>query len=250
MSTLNIATELGLNDYVISDNGAIIYDMESEKIVYKKYLDKDKVLQIIKMCEENSIYYCLYTENTIITKSLNYNVLFYYNENKHKEEKMKTHINIVENIYDYIEKSEDSNFSKITICDQNKTIFLRIMDKLKQIKKVDVLEVGHMARKKIFNGTEVVDVEYFYTEITNENTNKWLAIEGIIDKLNIAKEEVIAIGDNVNDLEMIQNAGLGIAVNNSAPYIQEMADEVVLSNDEHGVRDVINNHITTILQQY
>lgn len=248
VSTLNIAMEIGTDTYIISDNGAIIYDIQKEEIVYKNYLSKDKVLEIINMCEENSIYYCLYTEDTVITKSLNYNVLFYYNENKHKEEKMKTHINIVEDVYDYVEKSNSQNFSKITICDDSKIIFTSILKKLRTVKKIDVLDVEHMSRKKVVNGTETLDIEYFYTEITSENTNKWNAIESILEKLNIEKESVIAIGDNVNDIEMIKNAGLGIAVENSAPYIKAVADGVVANNDENGVSEAIERYITAILQ--
>ena len=247
-STLDIAREVGANNYLISDNGAIIYDGQKEEVIYNNYLIKEKVLEIVKMCEENSIYYSLYTEDTIITKSLSYNVLFYYNENKHKEEKRKTQINIVDDVYDYIQKSEKQNFSKITICDESQTIFGSIINKLREIKNIDVLDVGHMARKKIINGTESTDIEYFYTEITTENTNKWNAIKNIAEKLGIVDEEVIAIGDNVNDIEMIKNSGLGIVVDNSAPYIKENAKEVVSDNDNNGVSEVIKKYITAMLQ--
>ena len=72
-----------------------------------------------------------------------------------------------------------------------------------------------MSKKVIKSGTDEVPVEYCYTEITNENVNKWNAIEYIMKELNITKEEVIAIGDNINDKEMIENAGLGVAMGNS-----------------------------------
>jgi Cof subfamily protein (haloacid dehalogenase superfamily) len=247
-STLNIAIELGTNSYLISDNGAIIYDMQKEEVIYRNYLSRDKVLEIIKLCDKNNIYYCVYTEDTIITKNLNYNVLFYYNENKHKKEGMKTHINIVEDVYQYVEKSEKNNFSKITVCDEDKIIFSGILKKMKKIKKVDVLDVEHMSKKKIVNGTMTVDIEYFYTEITQENTNKWNAIETILDKLGIYNHDVITIGDNANDIEMIKNAGLGIAVNNSAPYIKEIADDIVADNDKNGVSEAIEKYITISLQ--
>ena len=100
-----------------------------------------------------------------------------------------------------------------------------------------------MTRKLLKFGTEVHSLEFFYTEITSENTNKWNAIEFLIEKLGIRKEEVIAIGDNVNDQTMIKNAGLGVTMANSAPYIQKTADVVTESNNEDGVAKVIEKYI-------
>ncbi len=65
----------------------------------------------------------------------------------------------------------------------------------------------------------------------------------LIQKLGIAREEVITIGDNVNDQTMLENAGLGVAMANSAPYIQKMADVVTESNNEDGVAKVIEKYI-------
>ena len=56
MSVKNLANELNTNNYIICGNGAIMYDMQGDEILYNKFLDKSKVLQIIKICEENSIY--------------------------------------------------------------------------------------------------------------------------------------------------------------------------------------------------
>lgn len=243
MSVKNLANELNTNKYIVCGNGAIMYDMQRDEILYNKFLDKSKVLQIIKICEENSIYYNVYTDNIILTKGLNYNVLFYNKENLNKPEEKKTKINIVSDIYKYVEEKEDENYLKITVCDNSKIIFDRIIQKLKTIKDIDVLDVAHMSRKMIKDGTEDVSIEYYYTEISNVGVDKWYAIEELMKKLSITKEEVMAIGDNVNDKIMIQNAGLGVVMGNSAPYIKEIADIVVADNDNNGVAEAINNNI-------
>jgi len=49
----------------------------------------------------------------------------------------------------------------------------------------------------------------------------------------------MGIGDNVNDKIMLENAGLGVAMGNSAPYIKEVADLVVANNNEDGVAEAI-----------
>lgn len=245
-SIKTIAKEIKSEKYFISGNGAIIYDMAKDEIIYENTLKKQKALDIIRICEENSIYYNIYTEKEIIAKSLQCNVLYYHKENASKEEEDKTHINIVEDVYEYI-ANKDEKIVKITICDSHQTIFNAIMRKLKEIDEIEVLDVSHMSRKMIRQGTEEIPIEYFYTEISAKNVDKWHAIEFLKEKINIKTEEIVAIGDNINDKKMIENAGLGIAMGQSSPVIKEIADQVTASNNEEGVAQILIN-ITKILQ--
>ena len=245
MSVKNLANELGCNKYMICGNGAITYNIQKEEVIYDRFLEKSKVLQIIKICEENSIYYNVYTEKTILTKNLNYNILFYNQENANKPEEKKTNITVIDDIYNYVLEKENENYLKITICDNSKIIFGSIIRKLRMIKDVEVLDVAHMSRKMIKDGTDRVSLEYYYTEITNTNVDKWYALENLAKKIGIRKEEIIAIGDNVNDLQMVKNAGLGVMMGNSAPYIKETADVVVKDNDNDGVAEAIEKYILT-----
>ena len=235
-----IAEEIKSEKYFISGNGAIIYDIQNDEIIYENTLKKQKTLDIIKICEENSIYYNIYTEKEIIAKNLQCNVLYYHKENLNKEEKNKTHINIVENIYDYI-VDRDEKVVKITICDNNQVIFNSIMRKLKEIEEIEVLEVSHMSRKIIRQGSVEVPIEYFYTEISAQNVDKWNAIEFLKEKMQIKTEEIVAIGDNVNDKKMIENAGLGIAMGESTPVIKEVANQITGSNNEDGVAQALDD---------
>ena len=82
-----------------------------------------------------------------------------------------------------------------------------------------------------------------YTEITNKNVNKWTAIEYLLEIENIKPEEVVAIGDNVNDKEMIQNSGLGVVMGNSSEQMKEMADVVVSDNNSDGIAEVVEKYI-------
>lgn len=242
-SVKNIAMDIGASNYIICGNGSLIYDLQKDEIIYDKFIDKKKVLQIIDVCEQNSIYYNIYTENMVIAKTLNNNVLFYHQENANKPDSKKTKINLVQDIYQYVKESKDQNILKITISDNDNIIFNGIIRKLREIKDIDVLDVAHMSRKIIKSGTEEVSLEYYYTEITSKNVDKWYALEYLIDKLNIQKEEVMTIGDNVNDKIMIENAGCGVAMGNSAPYIKEIADIVVADNNQDGVAEAIENQI-------
>lgn len=242
-SIKTIAKEIGCEKYFIAGNGSLIYDIEKDKIIYEKFLNKQKILEIIKLCEDNSISYNIYTEETILAKKLEYNVLYYNKENLYKEEKNKTNITIVEDMKEYIKNSENEKYLKVTICDKNKTIFNSIIRKLKNISNIDVLDVSHMSRKTIRQGTEEVTIEYYYTEISLKDVDKWNAIEYLIEMLNIKKEEVIAIGDNINDKKMIENAGVGVAMGQSTPVIKKVADCVTKDNENEGVKMVLKQYI-------
>lgn len=242
-SARSFANEIGANHYMICGNGSTLYDIQKEQILYNKFIEKNKVLQIIKICEQNSIFYSLYTENIILSKSLNYNIQFFNSENKKAPDDKKTNIKIIDDIYKYVKENPDIEILKITICDENKIIFGGIIKKLREIKNIDVLDIQHMARKYITLGTEEIKIEYHYTEITSQNVNKWSALEVLSHILKIKPEEIIAIGDNINDKEMVQNAGMGIIMDNGAPYIKEMADQIVSNNNEDGVAEAIEKFI-------
>lgn len=218
-SIKTIAKEIGSDKYFIAGNGALIYDIKQDKIIYDKYMSKEKVLEIIKICEENSIAYNVYTDKTILATSLKYNVLYYHKENLKKEENKKTNINIVKNMYEYVKEMKEERFLKITVCDETKSVFNSIIKKLRQIEEIEVLDVLHMSRKIIKQGTKDVTIEYFYTEISSKNVDKWYAIEYLMDLLNLKTQEIITIGDNINDKKMIEQAGLGIAMKGSTPVV-------------------------------
>ena len=155
----------------------------------------------------------------------------------------QTKLYITDNVYQYILEREETDYTKMTICDDNNVIFKSIIRKLRDVKGINVLDVGHMTRKLMKLGTEVYSIEYYYTEITNEDTNKWNAINFLIEKLGINKEEVIAIGDNVNDQTMLENAGLGVTMANSASYIQKMGNVITDTNNDDGVAKAIEKYI-------
>ncbi|MBQ9942591.1 MAG: HAD family phosphatase [Christensenellaceae bacterium] len=74
-----------------------------------------------------------------------------------------------------------------------------------------------------------------YLEIMPPRVSKTAAIEVLMEQMGITKEQVMAIGDNFNDLSMITFAALGIAMGNAPDEVKEKADAVTLSNDEDGV---------------
>ena len=234
-SIQNISNEIGASRYIVAGNGAVLYDIEEQKNLYENYIPIEKAKKIIDICEENSIFYNIYTNKKIVTKNLRYNVLYYYKENLKKADRKRTNIDIVDSIQDYVKNMRDEKIMKIFICDETASVFNSIMKKFEEIPNVETLDVSHMSRKVIKKGTLEFPIEYYYTEISMKNVDKWNAIEFLINKMGINKDEVIAIGDNMNDKKMIEEAGLGITMEGSTPVVTDVANYITANNNNEGV---------------
>ena len=79
-----------------------------------------------------------------------------------------------------------------------------------------------------------------YLEIMNPAATKAKAIQFMAQHLGINAKQVIAFGDNFNDLDMLQYAGLSIAMGNAPDAIKQVAKEVTATNNEDGIALVLN----------
>lgn len=76
-------------------------------------------------------------------------------------------------------------------------------------------------------------------ELLPAHSNKGTGVAFVAERLGLAAAEVAAVGDNINDLEMILWAGLGIAMENGSPLLKEKAGLIAPSNDRDGVAFII-----------
>ena len=68
-------------------------------------------------------------------------------------------------------------------------------------------------------------------------------MKSLADALGIKPEEIMAIGDQENDIAMIEYAGLGVAMDNAIPLVKEIANFVTKSNLDDGVAYAIEQHV-------
>ena len=77
-------------------------------------------------------------------------------------------------------------------------------------------------------------------EISPSGITKWSGIQLVAGEWGIPAEEICAVGDDVNDLPMIEAAGLGIAMGNALPEVKAAADRVAPAHDEDGLVQVVD----------
>lgn len=85
--------------------------------------------------------------------------------------------------------------------------------------------------------------ETIYLEILPPGVTKGAALRAMATRLGVPRDAIIAVGDNLNDLAMIEYAGLGVAMGNAPQALRSRADVVAPSNDDHGLQEVIERYI-------
>lgn len=211
---------LDINTPLIACNGAIIKETKTNKLIYKNNIPNDKCLEIIEVFERYDVYYQLYSENTMMCKNLS------KKDQKQTRERLKNFFNDDINVhygYDLKEEVERHKILKIIAIDDHD------MDKLKKVR--DGL--------KTIKDIETTSSWYNNVEIMHKGVNKGEALKALVKYLGIDKKEVIAFGDNYNDLPMIELAGMGVVMGNADDKVKERADYITLKNTESGVAKAI-----------
>ena len=80
-------------------------------------------------------------------------------------------------------------------------------------------------------------------EILPLGTTKGAGVRSALDFLGIAPEETLALGDGENDIEMVQQAGIGVAVGNAYHRLKDYADAVVATNQDDGASEAIERYV-------
>ena len=80
-------------------------------------------------------------------------------------------------------------------------------------------------------------------QIMNQEVSKWNSIQSIIKTWNIKDEDIIAFGDDYNDLDMIKHAGIGVAMGNAEKVVKDAADFITDTNMNEGISKYLKENI-------
>ncbi|SEU19895.1 Cof-type HAD-IIB family hydrolase [Paenibacillus sp. NFR01] len=106
-------------------------------------------------------------------------------------------------------------------------------------------EIRHKLLMELQNmgGLEITNSTPINLEINPLGINKASGIREVCGLLGVKMSEVIAVGDSLNDIAAITEAGLGVAMGNAQDAVKEAADAVTASNNEDGIAEVIQKYI-------
>jgi hydroxymethylpyrimidine pyrophosphatase-like HAD family hydrolase len=80
-------------------------------------------------------------------------------------------------------------------------------------------------------------------EVLPPNASKGNALKVLLKHVGVKAEHVLAMGDGENDIDMVQMAGIGVAVGNAFQGLKDIADHVVGTNDEDGVAQALEQFV-------
>lgn len=92
-----------------------------------------------------------------------------------------------------------------------------------------------------------IEGEWFWLEINSHKAGKDNMLKHLLSEIDVKMENVIAIGDNHNDIDMLKIAGQGIAVSNAVESVKKMVDIIILPNHEGGVIQYIEAHLDELI---
>lgn len=213
--------------YGIFGNGTSIIDLKTGKKIYESLLDSSSVLNIIKIAKQNNLHVHVYTKNQIITEELLYLDLRNYKLQKNNIYNNQLEFKIVPDLLNYLSRKE-TPISKVVISSTNS--LEKIQEEILKTLDVSVLNIKKYGQFK----DKIIDKEYEYLDIIPKNVSKGNALEILGNYLKINKDEILAIGDNLNDLDMVEKAGIGIAVNNAYSELKQVANYTTEKNVEQG----------------
>lgn len=230
-------------NYTIACSGALVMENVTEKIIYEEHIKPEDLALIHVVCEKLDLdisgytikdmlihHENLFTRYDAIANKMKIKVVDF--ENLDKDEKIYK-LNI-------INESLDVRQSMI---DYFPTIFPQDMT-IREKPKFNKHALSELWRfpEEIVNKYTIVRPLPFCIELLDKNSNKAVGVSVVAKKYGIHMDEIISMGDSGNDVHMLEEVGLGVAMANARSEAKEAANEVTLSNEENGVAVIIEKY--------
>ena len=205
------------NHYIISQNGASIYESQTGKRVMDAFVDSTAIQKWIELGKKHGI--------SVMGAGVDY----YYSFDEDPTEWMEFDVKLVSGKLKRIPTKESLNtdFYKILL-----------MGDEEQLNEFETI-----IPKEWRNEFYVVRSQKYLVEVLKKGVNKAFGLEKLAAALNIDPCEIAAIGDAANDIEMLEYAGLAIAMGNASEEVKAIADIVTDTNENNGVIKAIDKLI-------
>jgi len=214
-------------NFGIFGNGTQIIDFRTGKELLRNTLSKEDLLFCSTLAKRYNFHIHLYTDNEIITEELKYmDLRNFLLRNKNSTEGLK--FKIVDDIIGYIERNPIEVFSAVV---STESAMLPSFESLLSVNKNIVYT--YISKRGKYRDT-TINKDYEYLNISPLHINKNEALNFLATHLEIAKKDMLAIGDNVNDLEMVKEAGIGVAVHDAYDDLKNVAKYVTNSSATEG----------------
>lgn len=211
------ALDLGLDVPLVTYNGALVKGSKSGEVFYEHKMKLETAQEVLDYCKEKGYYMQVYIGDEIRVKERTKWSLMYTQISGIQTTEMGEAIYTAEEApYKILVMTESGDFEK-----------------------------GWKDFAEKFAGKlDVTSSRDNFLELMEPGVNKWEAVKAVAASYGIKPEEVMCIGDSNNDVLMIKNAGIGVAVGNAKDSVKQHAKIVTASNNDDGVAMVIEAILT------
>ncbi len=213
------ARKLGLHGEVIGYQGSVVADIDTGNFTYEEAVPYEYALEVAEFLEARDIYFHIYENDTFVIKE---------ETEFSKAYRQFTFLppKIVDkNLSDYIREKHLS---------PTKILLINYPERVPELLKL----IGEKFSDKLL----VNSSKRFLVEIVRKETDKGTALVSLAKRLGIDIEEVIAVGDGLNDIPMLLKAGLAVTVQNASSAVKEVANVIAPDCHHEPIKWIIENY--------
>ena len=212
--------------YIITSDGAAVWDKSQGKMILTHYISKENVKFIFDTVDSNNSFSLIHQDGDNYYEVKKYNSAFL--DKCRVGQGFRNVINAcaleINDLDDFLTRSNEIEM----IC-----LFFASDEELSEC-------------KRIFAGSDrlcVAQSDASNLEIYSSAAGKGNTLAAFAASLGVELSEVIAVGDSDNDITLLQTAGLGLAMENASDELKAIANKVICNNSEHCARYILENYV-------
>ena len=211
------AERLGLDVPLVTYNGALVKGSLSGEVFYEHKMKLETANEVLAYCKEKGYYLQLYVGDSIYIRQQN----------------------DCSRMYTKISGIPTTEIGEALYHTAAAPYKILVMTKAEEFS-----EVWQQFAQRFAGKLDVTSSKDNFLELMEPGVNKWEAVKSVAASYGVQPQEVMCIGDSNNDIRMIANAGIGVAVANAKDSVKKQAKIVTASNDDDGVAMVIESILT------
>ena len=218
---LPLAKQLELDKhqgFILSYNGSQIVNMQTNELLFDKRINAAMIPYLERQAKKHNFALFTYQKDTIITTS---------QDNMWIRQEAELNRMKIKEVSKFVEAIDFDPHKCMLVGDDEKAL----------------TDLENKWKKRLAGTLDAYRSEPYFLEIVPQYIDKANTLSLLLEKLNIQAENVMAIGNGVCDVAMIQLAGFGVAIGNAQDSVKACADYVTGSNDQDGVALVIEKYI-------
>lgn len=216
-SVMSIYNQLGLDTPLINYNGALVYDPLAKRVLMHKPIGCKTSRQIIDLARS------VYPEVVVSAEILDRWYTDRFDPSLVTETGRRFRPNVVAPVDQWLTQAVTK---------------LLLLGEPENLEKVAGAVTAKFRRQ-----VTIIQTEWHLLQITHVTVSKAQALRVVAGEVGVSSEQVMAIGDNANDVGMLKWAGIGVAMGNAPPVVKAAADYVTDHHDADGAAKAIHEII-------